>query len=103
MLAGLLISGERVNAQELRVRGMAPCGQWVRERNEDGYNTVVDQRGLVGFLSGLVIGSNKDVLNGTDNASIFLWMDNYCRKTPLSHSYEGALELFRELVKKKNL
>lgn len=47
--------------------------------------------------------SDKDILKGTDNASIFLWFDNYCQANPLKNMIDGADSLFDELVKQKKL
>jgi hypothetical protein len=42
---------------------------------------LVVETGVLAFLSGWQARSNKDVFKGTSNESIFLWMDNYCKKT----------------------
>lgn len=99
LLVGLLL-GALLNAQSQTIRGARSCGKWVTERNGiEGQSTTW----LVGFLSGMAAASSKDVLNGTDNPSLFLWMDNYCKANPLMDIDDGGNALFIALAKKKNL
>jgi hypothetical protein len=85
------------------VRGMPSCGEWAKPDPNDVLTTVAFQRWLVGYMSGMAIASKKDILSGTDNASLFLWMDNWCRANPLKDVAMGANELYFELVKQKRL
>lgn len=55
---------------------------------------------LLGYLSGIAIASGKNYLVGTDNASIYKWMDNYCRKNPLRDLTSGGSALAEELIGK---
>ena len=61
---------------------------------------------LMGYISGLSMELNAtilkvDVLKDTDAESLFLWMDNYCKTNPLNTLSDGELELFVELIKRK--
>lgn len=86
------------------VRGAPSCGDWVAESQNDDKGQITNNRAwLIGFLSGLVIGSSKDSLIGTDNNSLYLWMDNYCKSHPLEAVSDGGTELFIELMHKKGL
>lgn len=89
------------NGQELETRGSRSCGTWVDLRKENSSVTKASEAWLVGYLSGIVAATGKDALRGTDNSSLFLWMDNYCRSNPLSQLFEGGDKLFIELAKKK--
>ena len=80
--------------------GTVACGDWVKERKSQGVLTVVHQAILVGFLSGLAIGKDKDFLRETTNESLFLWVDNYCQKSPLENIYTAGMLLSIELQKK---
>ena len=51
---------------------------------------------LLGYLSGMAVASGKAYLSGTDNSSIYKWMDNYCRKNPLRDLGSGGVELAAE-------
>ena len=89
-----------VEAQTV-VRGATSCGAWISEADPEIRN--INRTWVVGFLSGLASGTETNVLQGTDNPSIFLWMDNYCRKEPLSRTSAGARALYFELKKQKGL
>lgn len=80
----------------LEYRPFVQCGNWVENRKE-GKQSAVSEGSLLGFLSGWQAHSGRDVFKGASNESIFLWMDNYCQKNPLSNTYDGALKLDFEL------
>lgn len=85
-------------AQALTIRGARSCGDWVQGRTADR-NTHAEAW-LVGYLSGRAAASGVDILKGTDNPSLFLWMDNFCRAQPLKDIEDGASDLVPELARK---
>lgn len=91
------------DAQALVIRGAPSCGVWIKERADDKLETIANNVWLLGFLSGMAVKSGKDILKGTDNPSIFLWVDNYCRANPLKTPGDAGDALFEELVKQKRL
>ena len=63
-----------------------------------------DQQELVsGYLSGRAGVSGGDFLKGTDNDSIFLWLDNYCRANPQMDLEQAGIDLARELMQLKGI
>ena len=96
---GLTVS----NAEAVATRGVPSCGTWVKETNEDQWQIVATRGWLVGFLTGLAVASDKDVLRGTDNASWYLWVNNYCQANPLKKLDSAGYILFLELSKQKGL
>lgn len=87
-------------ATALAVRGVRSCGTWIEQRATKGFDRLATEAWLVGFLSGGALSTNMNVLQGTDNASLFAWIDNYCRANPLNDLGDGAQDLFIELAKK---
>ena len=90
------------NSFGLEYRVFVQCGDWVESRKQvlgtaSDWQKLVVETGVLAFLSGWQARSNKDVFKGTSNESIFLWMDNYCQKNPLSNTYDGAMILDYEL------
>lgn len=76
---------------------------WLSDRQERGWQATTTEAWLVGYLTGLAMAFEKDILKGTDNPSVFAWMDNRCKANPLSNlSTEGGA-LFFELVRQKKL
>jgi len=55
----------------------------------------------MGFMTGLAVDSQKDVLAEPDGDSLILWMDNYCKSHPLDTVGAGATVLYRELLSRK--
>lgn len=82
------------------IRGTVSCGDWVTERTKHGVGAFGNEAWLVGYLSGIATVTNTNFLKGTDNASLFLWMDTYCRSSPLKDIDDGGSELYIELSKK---
>jgi hypothetical protein len=78
--------------------GSSSCGVWVRERAEGKQSSQASRFWLAGYLSGLAVGRDRDVIGETDADSVFLWMDKYCKANPLANVGTGADELFDELA-----
>ena len=103
-LAGLILSTASMEVMAVQVRGARSCGQWIELRKTlDAVEAVAQESWFVGYLSGMAAYSDTDILKGTDNPSIFLWLDNYCRAKPLKRIDDAGDELFLELKKQKRL
>jgi hypothetical protein len=91
------------NADGLNIRGARSCGEWVEghQVNVSTLDGTFAETWLIGYLSGIAAATGKDFLGGTDNASIFLWVTNYCRANPLNSLDEGGTSLFALLTKRK--
>ena len=88
-------------ARAVEIVGASSCGQWVADRSTDRDEYVTTW--LVGYLSGKAVATGKNFLKNTDNKSVYLWMDNYCRSNPLRHISDGADDLAIELIRMKKL
>jgi hypothetical protein len=101
-LTCLVLSATTSEAQAVMTRGAPSCGKWIAEKGNGpmrgGY-----EWWLLGFLTGVAVSSDKDFLRGTDNESIYLWVDNYCSSKPLSSVTEAGDRLSEELIKQKKL
>lgn len=100
VVLGLMLTAMELGAKTIEVRGIRSCGEWVSDREALALG---NQTWLVGYLSGLAVATNKQILSGTDNQSIYLWVDNYCRANPLRSLPDAGTALYFELVKQKNL
>jgi hypothetical protein len=80
--------------------GVVKCGDWVQERNNRSVAATAYEFWLLGYLSGISVVTGKKFLNGTNAASIELWMDNYCRNNPLESIGVGGDALSLELIKR---
>ena len=89
------------STQAITVRGAPTCGGWLMQRSApEGEST--ELAWIVGFLSGLSIGFNEDILAPVDNADISSWLDTYCREHPLDSFGSVGQKLFVDLAKKQN-
>jgi hypothetical protein len=90
------------------VFGVRDCGQWIARKDGAGARGIQQDRAwLAGYMTGLNVEyyfyrNNLDPLAKINSVSqIFLWMDNYCKKNPLSNLGAGGVELLDELKQKK--
>jgi hypothetical protein len=91
------------NAQ-VHIKGGRSCGVWIEDRrSKDKLGEIGDMNWLIGYLSGLTSAWNKDILAGTDNSSIYLWVDNYCQTNPMMRLDDAAEALARDLLQQKGL
>lgn len=107
LLAGVLLAATELTIAAAPAEGVvqarqAPsCGEWIAHREKSNTLALGDTAWLLGYLSGMAANSGRDHLAGTDNASIYRWMDNYCRNNPLRDVSGGAKALAAELANKK--
>ena len=101
LLAASFIAAASSSEGGVEAREAPSCGDWIAHREKSDTLAIGNAAWLLGYLSGLSISSGKDYLSGTDNASIYKWMDNYCRTNPLRDLSGGGNALAAELARKK--
>ena len=86
--------------------GNPDCGQWVSSKTD------ARRAWVLGFMSGMSMATflygtradyktNGDWLDKVNSADqIFLFVDNYCQKTPLDKVGTAGMALYLELTKK---
>jgi len=100
LAAGAVASAAPADAG-VAARQAPSCGEWIVHREKSDTLALGNASWLLGYLSGMAGGSGKDFLSGTDNSSIYKWMDAYCRKNPLRDVSSGANALAAELSGKQ--
>lgn len=106
MLTIITLSFITTNANAVSVLGLHQCGKWVNAKEQSKtYSASYEQQKswLGGFMSGLVVAYDKDLLKDANSASIVLWVDNYCSANPLDSLPDAGLELFEVLKNRKGL
>jgi hypothetical protein len=106
VIAIAVFSCSSTNASAVQIRGVGSCGEWITETTETPtkFNTrFYDEAWLIGYLSGLAVGTNTDFLAGTDHQSIYLWVTNYCQANPLDDLAKAAKALYMKLKERKGL
>jgi hypothetical protein len=79
--------------------GSQTCTAWTNRKK----NPVVKgsfESWLVGFISGLNVSGERDMIGGSDFDAIIEWMDKRCAATPSERIGIAALDLGMELAKK---
>lgn len=75
--------------------GGVDCGVWIQGKTQP------DRGWLLGYMTGLNMDAIGNPLGKITSAQqIYLWMDSYCMKNPLSNPVQGGRELLSELKKK---
>jgi hypothetical protein len=102
LLLAVLIALMTTSAHGVKIRGAPSCGAWTEDRPMRNLSSLVQQSWLLGFLSALAMETQKDFIAGTDNPSLFLWMDNFCGANPLKDVADGGYQLYTELARQKS-
>jgi hypothetical protein len=97
----VLLLGVSFSASGVTIRGTPSCGKWVEDRAQKGWGAINSQSWVLGFLSGVAAATEKEIIKGIDNPSIFLWIDNFCKANPLKDVADASHELVLEQWKKK--
>ena len=84
-----------------QARQAPSCGEWIVHREKSDTLALGNASWLLGYLSGLAVASGRDYLSGTENSSIYKWIDDYCRRNPLRDLASGGSALAAELSAKK--
>lgn len=100
IVTGMMLS-PLMNASAITVAGGQSCGEWLKHRKNGGWEAIVVQNWLMGYLSGVAMESNKDFLKNAEGESIFLYIDQYCTKNPLERVRGAGDQLASELSKKR--
>jgi hypothetical protein len=75
--------------------GDASCASWLdaRVRNEQHQTAW-----LLGYLTGVSVGANVNILKGVGPEVIESWMDNYCKANPQKKMTDGTSDLIEVLL-----
>lgn len=91
------------------VGATSSCSEWTIDRDKASAAIIAKElfpvinvgkeSWLMGYISGLTSGVyfEKNPLRAIDGETIFVWMDGYCSKNPISSTDVGAIELLDEL------
>jgi hypothetical protein len=100
--AGCLLS-LNLFASAVDIRGSRSCSKWVEEKRMAYSKKEMNRIPVLITLSGRADTSGKDILKGTDNESIFLWLDMYCQANPDKNLDDAGPVLARELMQLKGI
>ena len=101
LLASSVVAVAASSAGAVEARQAPSCGEWISHREKSDTLAIGNTSWLLGYLSGIAVSRGTDFLSGTDNNSLYRWMDNYCRSNPLRDVSAGGNALAAELTKAK--
>lgn len=74
----------------------ASCAAWLEARARSEQHQTA---WLLGYLTGVSVGANVDILKGVRPEVIEAWMDDYCRSNPQKKVTDGTSDLIDALLK----
>ena len=74
-----------------------PCGEW-QQRRASGERVDAPQMWLSGYMTGLAIARDLDVLAYTRPTKLFEAMDKFCTAHPEQHISAGGIVIFDQIV-----
>jgi hypothetical protein len=72
------------------------CGKWINTPKRTLYHEQ-QKMWVLGYLSGINMGSPVDFLRATDVDGLTAWIDNYCHRNPLQGITQAISALTNEL------
>lgn len=99
----IVIALSALSANAVTVRGGPSCTDWLKERQTSNGNGNHNEFWLLGYLSGIAVASDTDILRNSTNGSLMSWIDGYCRTNSLHNLEQAGGELFYELKRQKGL
>ncbi len=110
LAATALVMFSEATLARVFVRGVPSCREWTAAREKHKRETPGQIPGertwLLGFLSGLAIGQDKEFWGDTspralDNEAAYQWVDNYCRANPSKDLDDAGAALFVERTRNR--
>ena len=96
----VLFTSALATAQGVVVKGNVDCGAWLDARDRKTATNM--QSMIIGYVDGLAVGRSVEIWYGknppTNELQLFFWLDEYCRKKPLSDVSAGVFEFANEIT-----
>ena len=102
----VLVSSAALGADkrdEYSIQGGASCRTFITELQEKSLESVVIGAWMAGFISAFnsMAPDTFNILGSSDMKDVELWMENYCRRSPLKNVGKGMIELTNELYPRR--
>ena len=103
----ILLCSITISSADKKIKGAGAqsCGEWTksREKNTNLYN--LQLQWVLGFISSYNVLSDKNdnpngVWGNTDEKSIMIWLDNYCKENRLDSVGEAAVQLYTDMLER---
>jgi hypothetical protein len=86
LATALTVTAIQASAQNVTVRGSGTCQAYLDAKRNSVEEAVKDLNWLLGYMSGLAVATQVDVLGKGDNGEFMLkWVDAYCELYPAKY------------------
>ena len=97
----LAMTAIQASAQNVTVRGSGTCQAYLDAKRNSVQEAVKDLNWLLGYMSGLAVATQVDVLGKGDNADFMLtWVNAYCQLYPAKYLSDAG-DLYYRFVKEQ--
>jgi hypothetical protein len=95
----VVVIGFSTDCNALRIMGDMSCGDWVDHHSTSSpdIQAAIQNNWVAGYLSGIAVGLNTDILDSPSGETLIAWLTNYCRNNPLDNVSTAASHLAFEL------
>lgn len=98
VIASLLLPATRLHAGATIIgAGSLPCSAWTN-RTKSAIVKGALESWVVGFISGLNISGDRELIGGGDLGAIVAWMEQRCKAKPTDQIGVAALDLAMQLA-----
>lgn len=97
----MAVTAIQASAQSVTVRGSGTCQAYLDAKRNSVQEAVKDLNWLLGYMSGLAVATQVDVLGKGDNADFLLkWVDGYCQLYPAKYLSDAG-DLYYRFLKEQ--
>ena len=101
LAACLAVAAMLASAQGVAVRGAPTCQAYMDAKRTSVEEAVTDLKWLLGYMSGLAVATQVDVLGRGDGSdSMLSWVNLYCQRYP-AKSLSDAGDLYYRFLKEQ--
>lgn len=93
----LLLTGDLNAGSTIVGAGSQSCTAWMNRKKNPVVKAAFESW-VVGFVSGLNVGAEREIVGGGDFTAIVAWMDWRCKSNSLDQIGVAALDLAMELA-----
>lgn len=107
LAAVLAVTAAQASAQDITVRGTGTCQAYLDAQNNNNVQEAVKQlTWLLGYLSGIAVAKQVDILGNNNSADVLLdWANTYCQRYPTKYLSDAGDLYYRyrlEQIKASN-
>jgi hypothetical protein len=101
LAAALAVTAIQASAQNVTVRGSGTCQAYLDAKRNSVQEAVKDLNWLLGYMSGLAVATQVNILGNGDNAESMLnWVDAYCQRYPARYLSDAG-DLYYRFLKER--